>query len=328
MRKVYVIGAGFSRDAGLPLISDFNDTKFLSKLLTVVRNRKESVSRFNEAKSVLTTLIEGNIISDIEDALGYLSCMEYLGIELEISGSDNVFPEVHKGNVEWLITQAVSLRGKRRPQAYEKFFKKVGREKSTIISFNYDLLPEQSAKSHGREFDYGFSDEYENERGSLPLLLKLHGSVDWIFCRHCGLQILYGLEVAIMISKKRIKCPECMRFEGLEPVIIPPIIGKEHTIDRFSGGKRNMRDVWRLAMNKLAEAEKVIFIGYSFRDIDVYARNMVNVTYFLSRKDPTYIIINPDIDVIGNYRKVLPKVKLTHEPHGFKDTFRDKPRLF
>lgn len=233
MKKVYVLGAGFSRDAGLPLISDFHDEEFQNILAKNIRKRKDNLTRFNQAINVLNFFYDNYIVNDIEDALSHLSCAKFLDMTIDIDGVKSIYPETNKKNLEWLIVQAVSLKGKRIPKFYKDFFSNVIKGKSTILYFNYDLLPERAVKKHGKEFDYGFSDEYSIKRGKLPLLLKLHGSADWLYCDNCGLQISYGQEVAIKIASNNMKCPECKRNHGLSPVIIPPIIGKEDLFIKY-----------------------------------------------------------------------------------------------
>jgi NAD-dependent SIR2 family protein deacetylase len=187
-----------------------------------------------------------------------------------------------------------------------------------VISTNYDVIADTalmaaSEQSHpeGRLPDYGcqLSNEfYRREPQRFGVLLKLHGSLNWLYCRTCG-----RLELGASESQKYLKvlgriverlesaysadgqpCPSC--GEKLRPLLIAPTHLKNYR-------NPHVAQVWYEAERILRAADRVIFAGYSLPDDDV------EVVYLLKRSlgrlDGSCITVvehdkNPMIDLQAN----------------------------
>jgi hypothetical protein len=183
----------------------------------------------------------------------------------------------------------------------------------TVISLNYDImadnamieLSQQWWPDTGRFPDYGCEiktpaylrqlDDDPGEAKYFGKLLKLHGSLNWIYCPGC-----HRLDLGVANSPKNItvkvretlyienplepkyschgsECGDCHAF--VRPILITPTFLKDYRNPHIS-------KVWYEAERALREAAHVIFVGYSLPDDDV------NVIYLLKRG-----LINPNLKV-------------------------------
>lgn len=162
-----------------------------------------------------------------------------------------------------------------------------------VISTNYDLiidtammflsesrLPEGGLPAYRCSISTEF---YHEEPSHFGVLLKLHGSLNWLYCRTC-----HRLEIGASESRKYLKvlgrlvgpsleqsyrsdsgaCPTCR--SKLRPLLIAPTHLKNYR-------NPHLAQVWYEAERVLREAARVVFIGYSLPEDDV------EVVYLLKR---------------------------------------------
>jgi len=162
-----------------------------------------------------------------------------------------------------------------------------------IISTNYDLIIDTALMfvsdarfPEGKFPDYRCpirTEFYRTEQGHFGTLLKLHGSLNWLYCRAC-----HRLEIGASESKRYLKallrlvgpslqtsytpggnpCPTC--GTKLRPLLIAPTHLKDYR-------NPHIAQVWYEAERVLRDATRVIFIGYSLPDDDL------QVVYLLKR---------------------------------------------
>lgn len=164
-----------------------------------------------------------------------------------------------------------------------------------VISLNYDLIADNSLikLSKWRHPDGLFPDyacEISTAAYNLPAehhgrLLKIHGSLNWLYCPGChrldigvsehGRATVKVLNRLYRESKLEEKyscmgspCPDCGVF--VRPVIITPTHRKDYR-------NPHIARIWHQAERMLREADHVIFVGYSLPDDDV------EVVYLLKR---------------------------------------------
>lgn len=213
--------------------------------------------------------------------------------------------------------------------SYKKFVSKIRSDKTTIISTNYDILID-NALAEIKSFNYGAkirfslylppkeiplfdSEEYypkgfnrPNEAGEMDLnngevrLLKIHGSLNWLYCRKCG-------EVDLTIKEKGteklltgvgVTCFNRGCTNKYEPLLITPTMFKNYE-NRF------IREVWELAEESLTEAENLIFIGYSLKDEDFQIRCLL-MKALLNKAEPykNIIIVEMDPEKLKDNNKI------------------------
>jgi len=141
----------------------------------------------------------------------------------------------------------------------------------TIITFNWDLLVDNLISSQeGYSPNYAFefaktykAEEWQNDKPETkhPKLLKLHGSLNWMYCKKCKKSYNYVLKGKVTTDTilnpeaQWLKCPGCN--SQLEPIIIPPTMNKNYE-------KWNIiKQIWERAHEALVVADEVTIIGYS-----------------------------------------------------------------
>lgn len=200
-----------------------------------------------------------------------------------------------------------------------------GADEPRVISTNYDViadtammwLGQERVPDGGRFPDYRCqisSDFYRNESQRFGVLLKLHGSLNWLYCRTCG-----RLEIGASESRRYLKvlgrmigrpslesayspdgapCPVCQT--KLRPLLIAPTHLKNYR-------NPHIAQVWYEAEQLLRDASRVIFIGYSLPDDDV------EVVYLLKRS--LAHLQDSQITVI-EYDDKNPMIELANHPVG------------
>jgi NAD-dependent SIR2 family protein deacetylase len=154
-----------------------------------------------------------------------------------------------------------------------------------IISFNHDLLVERCLDW---DFYYGGSEEEmtfrscsfgQNPKEPLVLgkkhfptdewpptcLIKLHGSLNWLRCRHCGI-VAYS-DIPLRISKAGggffflllYRCPKCGQNAPWETTLVPPTTEKDIN---------QVAPFWASAREAMSSAAFITIAGFSFPEYD------------------------------------------------------------
>lgn len=155
----------------------------------------------------------------------------------------------------------------------------------SIITTNWDTLLERYCKSYNISYDLSLNDTYfkfdDARKNSVTKkksnkLIKIHGSINWLNCLNCGNISIFekssNRNYLLDDNSKEI-CLSCGAESQnndilLQPEIITPTMIK--SID-----SQLYKNLWRAAGNELANADKLIFIGYSFPVADYEFRNLL-----------------------------------------------------
>jgi hypothetical protein len=189
--RLIILGAGFSRPAGLPLAVD------------LWREIRETAARFpadRRAYKINEDLqsyidfrkeVDGVTLTpetvDFEDFMRFLDVEHYLGLR----GSDTWSADGNEGTVvtKYLIGQILArhVTGLAEvPDLYIQFAKRL-EPKDLVITFNYDTLLERSLDAIGKPYRL-FAERYKSvgelnatldTSGDEVVILKVHGSIDW-----------------------------------------------------------------------------------------------------------------------------------------------------
>lgn len=157
----------------------------------------------------------------------------------------------------------------------------------TFVSLNYDTLLDDrlqcrlssysdsfhsnNQSAFPEQLSYGF--EVYDDNGKLHddnskiLLLKPHGSLNLIFCQHCGKVIWeLGSQYAKMLNGRAL-CPFCKR--NLEdPLLVPPVYVKDPDLLGLISVKGFIDRVKEKVRLELQAADEITIIGYSFPPYD------------------------------------------------------------
>jgi len=178
-----------------------------------------------------------------------------------------------------------------------------------IITFNYDtildevLLDRATLTQRQIYFDRLLKEENDNslrrsnQKFSHPLLLKLHGSINWNVNTNYFKKIIENPsdinpdeKEPIWINRKKTPSPT----DNVSPLIIPPLPNKPIT----QVGIFNY--LWTTAYEYLHDAKELIIVGYSCPQTDGIAHAMFS--HFTNKNIERVVIIDPDANMLSKYR--------------------------
>ena len=168
-QRLFILGAGFSKPAGLPLARE---------LLQRVRN--EGLATLEREIDHWTRLYPDQQV-DLERVLAFSHRKHFL----RLLGSDEYFAHgsrsivaTRKAIQRILIYSTPSSP----PLLYREFAKRLT-PNDVVITFNYDSLLEQSLDAVGKSYtltpEWWLTEEFPESGQQHVDLLKLHGSIDW-----------------------------------------------------------------------------------------------------------------------------------------------------
>lgn len=203
---------------------------------------------------------------------------------------------------------------------FEKFAKflventKIGRKELSIttMNLNWDNVFETFLNElQPRMLDYGTvvfnidkeDDTYVNsiytERNQRLKFLKLHGSLNWLYCSNCGRLFVRSYKtIGLDAFYRPVKCRFCKnlslfsrnrknRIEDsprLQSLIITPTYLKDFN-------NLHLRQIWQNAFYELSQAKEIIFIGYSFPEADFELRYLLKKA--ICPESKTTVVLHP-----------------------------------
>jgi hypothetical protein len=163
-------------------------------------------------------------------------------------------------------------------------------EQTAFISLNYDILIDNSLTMQGAtgiNYAVSFSNHDSLWRPRAIPLLKLHGSLNWLYCPTCNVLDLYeGEKIAAQLidAPHRGVCDRCQELRV--PIIIPPTFFK--VMSNFY-----LQQIWKRAEEELKLASRIVFCGYSFPDADMH------IKYLLKRAEVNRMGEAPEVFVVN-----------------------------
>lgn len=284
-KVVYILGAGFSAQFGLPVMSNFLEK---SKDMYAIRNsqgfKDVNIDFFEDVYKEIDKLrrckdFYASDMTNIEEILSLFEMGKMLGGELEqqinfqkfIATVVNFYTpsEFNKTRGEYLLLQKFIknlLRVESKSEVMS-FFYNADLPIYSILTFNYDMLLENAWTNYKKQYPVyyhlGFIDKNELKDGALPYI-KLHGS------------------------------------SNNETSIVTPTWRK--TFDNGSDNK------WNVAGEILANANHIRIIGYSLPVTDSYLKYFLKwgAAYELNLKSIDVICLDDEQHSVENrYREFI-----------------------
>ncbi len=179
-------------------------------------------------------------------------------------------------------------------------------ENTIFLTTNYDILCDNAILDlyPNKKVDYGV--DFVNYREGTFVrpdldsikLLKLHGSLNWLYCPTCNNLRITPYEKGVytlMVDPASSYCQKCETVYS--PIIVPPTFYKDLS-------KVFLSQVWNRAENELLEVEHLIFCGYSFPDADIHIKYLIKRIQ-KNRRNPQSL----KITVINNHNGKKEEVK-------------------
>jgi NAD-dependent SIR2 family protein deacetylase len=290
-KTIFIIGAGFSYDIGIPMQAELLPTILNYDLPEYLANERIKILAFIEHIYGLNSRsAEQLVLEDIYTPLHQsVSRKEYLK-----NYSTESLEEI-ENSLNLLISFVID-NGKRNFETTDQYVyqfinrliaDKINARTSdhfSILSLNWDIvLDKRLFEFIGNEgsIDYGChcaGIDYDNriipsliakERGLYTIkLLKLHGSLNWVTCPKCHRLFINKIEKEGMKAfEGRVICPICDDVK-LQAAILLPTFQKDFE-------KYHIQSIWNQASVELSEATKLVFMGYSFPLADYDFRSLI-----------------------------------------------------
>ncbi len=289
--NVYILGAGFSAERGLPLVKNFmfemrdtydwlqeaQRTEEAKAIEDVLKFRQDAAAAAYRLKIDLENIEE--LFSLASASTGFASKATGLSKSIRVAiaatldycSTKTPEPKVGMQSREQLAfydqyrnTGQPNVFEYRDIPAYQFYLRAMlgmqeeSQGENSFISFNYDTLVEEALSSMNVPFSYGFKGKTVNYKTNLLnlnnpkiKLLKLHGSVNWGYLE----QAKKGTgKLTIYDTYAAAKAAKAV------PELIPPTWRKI-----FDG---NLEGIWNDAIEAIESATKIIIIGFSVPETD------------------------------------------------------------
>lgn len=308
-KTVYVLGAGTSASSGAPLIGNFMDASkrtFEKKSVDWGEEPLGSQNKyvFREALESWTqhfgtyNIEEFYVLADLHERLRLVKLLKTYKLS---SPADAVRYLISKTLDESMGSGPSHLH-----RAFVEHTWHHAAEKprhGSVITLNWDIALDNAVDHFFGvpSVDPGYDNfkpwgERANQEASRPYrVLKLHGSMNWWFCKQCK-TLWYDVQqkgvLGFWEGAARRTCPgaECWGSH-LTPGMIPPMSQKMEQNEIFYF----MHSLWLTAREELATCDWLVIAGYSFPPTDVQFRlfvaealasnrNLQGVTVLTNRK--------------------------------------------
>jgi SIR2-like domain len=307
--NVYILGAGFSRDSGIPVIKDFLE-RMASSVEWLYENDRsaeaaaiERVFEFRRRAANATYRININV-DNIEDLFSLASASEFESFTIDVTTAIAAtldFARLTTQQLECKVEKKKIINESGTWERYKTsytiyqlyagilsgiFCDNSRGMKNTVITFNYDTLLEDALLELGGSFNYGLTTESADYHTSAKLTIhdiaanplyiyKLHGSVNW--------SIRTNPEDMIEIYRSY----EDIRTEGERILLMPPTWQKA-----FSG---HFMYLWKKAVEALNAATRIIVIGFSMPPTDIHFKYLLAAGLQNNISLRKFLFINPGL---------------------------------
>lgn len=298
MSRVFVLGSGFSARAGAPLSRSvlaniFRQDRFIPKVMEL----KSYIDRF---------LFPGRPDwvneTDFEEVLSRLDLISHY----------QPYPNIDYEQVSYyedlLIDEFTKLLNPEHlaPGHFSyALFKRLLEPQDSIISFNYDLIMESLLNSAGLSYKYCLISQGANpgDNTNSINLLKLHGSLNIFYCPLCS-------TVYFDNSTTCSQCSKAGKSAALRRFIIAPTLFKSFTVPA-------LRSLWFTALQVLAGASQIYFIGYSLPEADILSYQLFDFARRMSIQNQEVHLITGPKAASDRFRQIY-GAQLKNEGENFE----------
>jgi hypothetical protein len=311
-RTVWILGSGFSKSLGGPLLDDlFSDAT--NALVDAVYSNKAWAPHSGQADTFATSAVRAlfreygpvprrpshqhqRLWSDAEEFLDYVDAaaqggptQAYLDGLVSGGGGSTNMEDLRQG-ARRLVAAACcaflrsSIPTQERWGPYRSWAQKLGRWDG-VVTFNYDRVLELLTP----KFDFFDPSTSEEPNGTRPLVFKMHGSVDWKRGKQKdGGGVVYSLGRTNSDSGAPVDPEFALNCPGDEIGIATPGPTKQIST-------KELVHVWNQALEWIRNASVIVFVGYRFPPSDAEAREKLlgAIRENTSRHLALHIVLGP-----------------------------------
>lgn len=339
--NVYILGAGFSKDAGLPLLTTFlasmRDARASGQLNSLENDAIDALLEYRLHASLaasrvpinpdniedllslvlatpvsVTTYSQRNIARELPIAIGAtLSYRQKLYFQK--SPTRIVQTNTEPDHERWLIPQHEVGDIQRQVPLYDMYvalmcgyFDKTTAQKDTIITFNYDTLIEDALTRMNVQYNYGYSsaDLINHKKCTTRLsghLTHFDHPTDSI-----SLLKLHGsINWAEDEPNASTRLVPRLFYDSYDELVVEGAVPLIEPPTWRKGGNDILRTVWDRAVNALQIATRIIFIGYSAPATDPHFRFLMAAGLAENICLSKVIVVNPEDKVENDIRNLI-----------------------
>lgn len=326
-KTVYVLGAGFSKGLNAPLQSEL--IKQIFEIEESLISKASSKTIFSEYRNDFKDFLENTLYISPE----HFKDMELEDIYTPIDRciiDNNSFRDLSKTKliemrqkINALITILIHNKLEQMPSnnyadKFAEFL--VTKERSiskTIISLNWDIIIDDALNNYLKNCN-GFVDyccqinlynhyssvacisNQDDSKSNSIKLLKPHGSMNWLQCQRCQrLYVEFNRKIALEEFLSKPICPKCSdKFNDINTSDQGGLLVSQLIMPTFLKDLNNvqLKLIWHNAGIELSEAERIVFIGYSFPTADFELRQLL-ARFVQHTAEINVILKNPPQDV-------------------------------
>jgi hypothetical protein len=288
MKAVYVFGAGASLHAGYPLAATMGGA-LLDFMLKYPMPPYPAAAQFLIDTFHKSPNIE-DVMTELASRIDSLKEMKTAEGRAERTRLANYRGLLNASLREWFR----EIHTKAAP-AYAAFADKVARPGDVVITFNYDDSLERELKRTGKwDISGGYGFPIGNvERTSDVLVLKLHGSINWLVSVFGGAKAGSGWIMSpdgSALGHHPVVHPCDLEYFGYKefsghtytsggafPCLILPGRRKEFCFDTSFGYEYTefWDSLWSQAAEAFSRSDKIVLCGYSLLPVDQRARDLL-----------------------------------------------------
>ena len=292
IKRIYILGAGFSCPLGMPLTSgvlklthdiaqtkSWDGQKHLSEWLLKKLCFYFPLEGFSHEK------IQNGKVSkkfDIEKFISYVSAISAFGESFSKAGDDK-FVSFLKGWIGEAIWRRQNECMKNIPKQYADFVNSLNN--SLILTFNWDTVVETLLDNTSQAYDFGL--ESAHQKSGIPII-KLHGSIDWFLDPKTE-----DTSVKAEIIRKYDQSADLSKEESIHrvtknlsyfynesspspnyPLLVIPGYDKISQVTKLG-------NIWECVWGYLQDDLEIIIMGFSLRPDDYHSRAVIypNLVY-------------------------------------------------
>lgn len=319
---VFILGAGASAPAGIPMIRNFLDTsrEFFDNPQSQLSEAE--LQYFNEVFEFRRRMAQAREkisidLDDIEELFGLVEMTFRLGVTNSSTRDATVYliaktiqlaadaPRTRR-RIGFILqsglSSGVNLSHLGRPDSssgqytldmYDYFAtllsgnlddpNKRGSRTNTVVTFNYDLVIDDALRRMAVEPFYHLphAEVEPMEAENRISVLHLHGSTNWGICAAC--EHVLVLRSKLTTSPAEFFGRTCSKCKAgtYKPFLVPPSWDK-------SDYRAVIQPIWSEAVARLSTASRIVIIGYSMPQSDVFFKYLLTVA--LSQNHRLYSI--------------------------------------
>lgn len=323
---VFILGAGASRAAGGPLMSDFFDKARRLRDTGSLRLSVEDYAAVDRLRSELQKASAKASIDvyNLESLFVALEMMSIVGRPMQLDEAEaSALLASLKRFVAATLDASIQHRwyadgslARLRPapghDALASLIKSCIEAKPArtvaVLTFNYDIGLEFALRHEGLQYDYGLGTGVVSPE-PVVRFCKLHGSLNWADRGSTSpleeVAAPGGFADAAMLQRMGIERVPRRSQEWLErfdpkalPFIVVPTESKlEH--------RRRIAPIWKVAADELSGASAVVVVGYSLPPTDVFFRYFYGLGSIGPKWPEAWIVVNSDGEAIRRFRDLL-----------------------